>query len=84
MNQRIDAIYENGLLRPLIPLNLAEQQKVVLTVESNADSDWLDHDAVKWAEAEGDPSISLEEVRSRLAKIRGSLADVIIAERGEY
>lgn len=84
MKQEIDAIYENGLFRPLEPLSLPDQQRVVLTVESGADQDWLDQEAVAWATSEGDPSIPLEEVRKRLARIEGSLADVVISERGEY
>jgi predicted DNA-binding antitoxin AbrB/MazE fold protein len=84
MIQKIDALYENGLLRPLEPLNLPDQQRVSVTVESGADDDWLDHDALAWAKEEGDPSISLADVRQRLSKCMGSLSDVVIAERGEY
>jgi hypothetical protein len=32
----------------------------------------------------GDPTISLAEIRRRVAKIGGSLSDVVVAERGEY
>lgn len=34
-----DAIYENGLLRPLSPLNLAEKQQVSLTLGNGAAAD---------------------------------------------
>jgi predicted DNA-binding antitoxin AbrB/MazE fold protein len=84
MRQSIDAIYEDGVLRPLVPLNLADHEQVSLVVESGADQDWVDRDAVAWASQEGDASISLEDVRRRLAKSKGSLSDVVIAERGEY
>jgi predicted DNA-binding antitoxin AbrB/MazE fold protein len=84
MKQRIDAIYENGVLQPLEPLNLPEHERVSITVESANDEDWLDHDAMRMAEAEGDPSIPLEAVRKALASIPGSLAETVIAERGEY
>ena len=84
MRQSIDAIYENGVLRPLVPLNLADHEQVSVIVESGAEEDWLDREAWAWASAEGDPSISLEDVRRRLAKIKGSLSEVVIAERGEY
>jgi predicted DNA-binding antitoxin AbrB/MazE fold protein len=84
MKQRIDAVYENGLLRPLEPLNLPDRQPVSLIVETSSNEDWLDHDAVAWAKSEGDPNISLDDVRRRLAKLSGSLSDVVIAERGEY
>jgi predicted DNA-binding antitoxin AbrB/MazE fold protein len=34
MSQQIDAIYENGMLRPLVPLVLPDQTRVKLTVEA--------------------------------------------------
>jgi len=83
MRQRIDAIFENGLLRPLEPINLPDHEHVSLIVESGGDDDWLDHDAITWAQQEGDPAISLDEVRRCLAKLTGSLSDLVIAERGE-
>jgi predicted DNA-binding antitoxin AbrB/MazE fold protein len=33
MNLTIDAVFENGVLRPLQPLPLADQQRVRVTVE---------------------------------------------------
>ncbi|MCI0333462.1 MAG: antitoxin family protein [Planctomycetes bacterium] len=84
MRQKIDAMYENGLLRPLEPLNLPDRERVSVTVESAGVDDWIDRDAMEWARREGDPTIPLEEVRQRLAKITGSLSDLVIAERGEY
>lgn len=84
MRQKIDAVYENGLLKPLEPLDLSEHERVSITVESRGGDDWLDHEALDWARQEGDPSISLDELRRRLSALSGSLADLVIAERGEY
>ena len=84
MKQKVDAVYENGLLRPLEPLNLADRERVSVTVETPAAGDWVDQDAVEWARREGGPAISLEEVRRRLSKLSGSFSDLVIAERGEY
>jgi predicted DNA-binding antitoxin AbrB/MazE fold protein len=84
MKRKIDAIYENGLLRPLEPLDLADQQQVSLTVESGVRNNWVDQEAVQYATAEGDASIPLEDVRGRLAQLSGSLAELVTAERGEY
>ena len=84
MRQTIDAVYENGVLRPLAPLNLPDHEQVSVIVESRVDESWIDLDALAWARLEGDASISLEDVRRRLAKSNGSLADAVIAERGEY
>jgi predicted DNA-binding antitoxin AbrB/MazE fold protein len=38
MIAEIEAIYENGVLRPLGPLSLSEKQKVTLTIASEAES----------------------------------------------
>ena len=84
MKQTIHAIYENGLLRPLEPLNIPDQERVSVTVECGAGDEWLDHDAMELARREGDPAISLEDVRRRLSVIQGNLSDVITAERGDY
>jgi predicted DNA-binding antitoxin AbrB/MazE fold protein len=37
MSQHIQAIFEGGLLRPLEPLNLREQEVVVLSIEKAED-----------------------------------------------
>lgn len=34
MSQQIDAIYDNGVLRPLVPLLLPDQTRVKVTVEA--------------------------------------------------
>jgi predicted DNA-binding antitoxin AbrB/MazE fold protein len=83
MTQRVDAIYEDGLLRPLRPLDLPDGERVSVTVESAVGDKWLDHDVMEWARQEGDPTISLDDVRHRLAGIHGSLSDLVIAERRE-
>ena len=84
MEQQFDAIYENGQFRPLVPLDIPNHQRVSITVTTGSYDDLLDRDAMRLAEAEGDPTIPLEEVRRRLASISGSLSDTVIAERGEY
>ena len=84
MKQTIDAIYENGLLRPLEPLHLPERKRVRVTIDSVTGEDWRDADVLEWAGQQGVANISLDEVRQRLAKLNGSLSDLVIAERGEY
>ncbi|MDZ4779012.1 MAG: antitoxin family protein [Planctomycetia bacterium] len=81
MKQTFDAIYENGLLRPLEPLNLTDHERVSVTVESSGEGQWLDVEAIDWASKEGDATISVEEVRSRLAKLGSSLSESVIVER---
>src|SRR2546422_11136633 len=85
MAREIDAIYENGVLRPLAPLDLEEQQRVRITIDNGHPlADLLDTEFMEWCarKAAGDVP-SIEEVRQMLSKIKGSMADVIIAERDE-
>ena len=88
MPLRIDAVYENGVLRPLQPLGLKEHERVVVSVtkatgESKGPRLAVDYIERLKRELGDDPIPSLEEVRSRLSKIPGSMADEIIAQRGE-
>ncbi|HUY33653.1 MAG TPA: antitoxin family protein [Pirellulales bacterium] len=94
MNKPFQAIYEAGVLKPLEPLLLAEHELVSLVVEQRngavrkgeaaGQDDWVDHDAVAIAEREGQGAIPLDQLREQLKSISGSLADVVITERGEY
>jgi predicted DNA-binding antitoxin AbrB/MazE fold protein len=84
MRQRVDAVYENGVLRPLEPLELSDHERVCVTVESVGLDIWLDLDVVEWAASEADASIPLDDVRSRLSTFSGSLSELIIAERGDF
>ena len=90
MAQQVEAIYENGLLRPLQPLDLKESERVHLSVSpENPDpnDDFVDHAMVAYARAhvaglENIPTI--EEVREMLSQVKGSMSEAIIAGRGEY
>jgi predicted DNA-binding antitoxin AbrB/MazE fold protein len=77
MRERIEVVYENGVLRPLTPLpeQFREHQQLVVTIEgANGTDDWL---------ADADPGASLEAVRQALAKIPGTLAGAVDAGREE-
>ena len=87
MIQQVEAVFEQGVLRPLEPLTLKESQRVKVTISdadvalSRPDSEFL-----KWAQAEvaAMPRIpSLEEVQQIMSKIPGSLAEDFAAEREE-
>lgn len=84
MLHTLTAVYEHGILRPLEPLNLPDQTRVELTLQTDTSTDIQDEDAFELANREGDESIELHEVRQRLASIPGSLAESVISERGEY
>jgi predicted DNA-binding antitoxin AbrB/MazE fold protein len=84
MISEFDAIYENGMLRPLVPLQLAEQERVKLTVKRDADESWLDVEYMDSCAAEADETITLESVRESLSKIKGSMDTAIDETRGEY
>ena len=88
MPLQVDAVYENGVLRPLQPLDLREHEHVTVSVvktdptpgRSRLDVEYIER-IRKELPAEAPPG--LEEVRRRLAKIPGSMAAEIVAERGE-
>jgi predicted DNA-binding antitoxin AbrB/MazE fold protein len=88
MTQEIEAIYQDGVFRPLQAVSLAESQtvKIIVSTSSPAESgrDW-DLLARAKAEVAGIPNIpSIQEVREMLSHIPGSLSRDVIAERGDY
>jgi predicted DNA-binding antitoxin AbrB/MazE fold protein len=88
MIQQVEAVYENGVLRPLAPIALSESQRVRITiVDPVAGHDLLDRDLLERAVAEvaGMHDLpTIEQVRTLLSTIPGPVADAVIAERGEY
>ena len=89
MPLQVDAVYENGVLRPLQPLDLREHEHVLVSVvktgvagRSNLAVEYIEKIKRELQDTEAPPG--LEEVRRRLAKIPGSMAAEIIAERGEH
>lgn len=88
MQQKVEAVYENGIFRPLEPALLREAEQVTLTItEPMAGRSHRDLDIVERARKEVDafgkiPSI--EELRSALAVIPGNLSEDVIRERGDY
>jgi len=89
MPLQVDAVYENGVLRPLQPLDLKEHEHVLVSVLKTAPTLGRSSIAVEYVEKikrelqDAEPIPGLEEVRRRLAKIPGSMAAEIIAERGK-
>lgn len=88
MPLQVDAVYENGVLRPLQPLDLREHEHVVVSVvKANApgrcslDVDYIEN--VKRELQAAEPAPGLDEVRRRLSKIPGSMATEMVADRGE-
>jgi hypothetical protein len=85
MEMQVDAVYENGVLRPLQPLGLAEHVHVSLTVIKAAsapgsppiDIAYLDNFQEELLHV--GPAPGIEEVRRRLSKIPGSMTEDFIA-----
>jgi predicted DNA-binding antitoxin AbrB/MazE fold protein len=86
MVQEIDAVYENGVLRPLTPVKLAESETVHVRISTEAEDPTVDVALIERCRAElaGKVVPSLEEVLRATASIPGNWSDDIIAERGEY
>ena len=86
MTKQVEAVYENGVLRPLEPLLLDEHQRVTVTVSAEEDplAPIIDHAFVERArkEVQAMGNIpNLEDVRKILSKIPGSLSEDIRIER---
>src|SRR5712692_5398384 len=79
MTIHVDAVYEQGMLRPLEPLPLEEHQRVTLTVSDVSEdplASMIDHALIERARKEVGAIgqiPSLEEVQRILSKIPGSL-----------
>jgi len=83
MQKTFEAVYENGVLRPLETLRLPNNLHVTVTIADLAANghdlaDYFSPD--EWETAAHDP-ISLEEVRKALSSIPGSLSDTVVASR---
>jgi predicted DNA-binding antitoxin AbrB/MazE fold protein len=88
MTKQVDAVYENGMLRLLEPLPLAEHQHVTVTVSDSAGGDplasMIDHDFLDRARKEVAAAKyipTLEEVQRMTANDPSSWTEAIIAER---
>jgi len=84
MRRQVEAVYENGVLRPLEPLPLQDRQRVTVRISDakcSRGEDWRDVAYMEKVAAEFQEDVSLEEVRRRLSKIPGSLTADFIAER---
>jgi len=85
MKKTFEAVYENGVLRPLESIGLVDRQHVRVSIADITDvhahiAAYFEPD--EWEAAKRD-DISLEDVRRALSSIRGSLSDTIIASREE-
>jgi predicted DNA-binding antitoxin AbrB/MazE fold protein len=85
MGMTFEAVYENGVLRPLESLALPNMQHVLVTicdapVTADDVADYFEPE--EWNAAKHD-DISLQDVRRALSSIPGSLADAVIASREE-
>lgn len=84
MKKTFPAVYENGVLRPLESLGLANCQCVQVSIadmpEGSGIAGYFEPD--EWEAARHD-DIGLEDVRRALSSIRGSLSGEVIASREE-
>ena len=87
ITRQVEAIYENGILRPLEPLGLDEHQQVTLRIIDSSDDPFRSYLDIGYMESvkkvvEGMDYIpSMEEVRAATSKDPTSWADAIIADR---
>ena len=86
MDRTLEAVYENGVLRPIVPLVLPEHQRVQVTIEEillPPDQEVLDSDYIRSLDQMEIPDVGLDEVRRALSTIPGTLTADFIEEREE-
>jgi predicted DNA-binding antitoxin AbrB/MazE fold protein len=87
MTRQVEAVYENGMLRPLEPLGLDEHQQVTLRIIDSSDDrlrSYLDLAYVESVTKEVDAMDhipSIDEVRAATSKDPASWAEAVIAGR---
>ena len=87
MTRQVEAVYENGMLRPLEPLGLDEHQQVTLRIIDSSDDPlrpYLDLAFVESVTKEVDAMDdipSIDEVRAATSKDPASWAEAVIAGR---
>jgi hypothetical protein len=85
MEKTIQAVYQDGVLRPLEPLPFEEQQQVTITISEGIEvspNPPLLVSSAEWAASAND-DISLDEVRKALSTIQGSLSEAVLEQRRE-
>jgi predicted DNA-binding antitoxin AbrB/MazE fold protein len=83
MAQRLQAVYEGGVLRPIEPLRLAENQLVSVILFDDTSEETLEFENPASFQALADGSVTVEAVRAALSNIPGSLDADFQAERDE-
>ena len=83
MARQLDAVYEHGVLRPLEPLALNDNQKVRLTLDENA-PDYAKRPSTRlsWEAPDGEPVNKRRDELRWLAKDSGSYAGEWVALDG--
>ena len=87
MTRQVEAVYENGMLRPLEPLGLDEHQQVTLRIIDSSDDpvrSYLDLAYLESVQKEVDAMDdipSIDEVRAATSKDPASWAEAVTAGR---
>jgi len=85
MTTNLRAVYENGVFRPLEPVPFREHELLNLTVSNgpSVPEELVDTDFLRDCQAQADDSVTIEQVRTALSKIPGSMAEEIRKERAD-
>ena len=83
MTIKVEAIYDNGVFRPVRRVALYNQERVTILIETL--DDFLDHEFLAKGQTElakMDHIPTVEETRELLRDVPGSFADEIVKARG--
>jgi predicted DNA-binding antitoxin AbrB/MazE fold protein len=87
MTLSVEAVYENGVLRPLEPLDLAEHQHVHVTIAPAArklPDEWVDHEFIEYCKRFRDDTVTVENVRRATASIPGLMSQAVREDRDDH
>ena len=80
MHRSVEAIYADGVFRPLEPVAVRERQRGTVTLD-DLEEGWLDTDYMDRCATEVREKVTLETTRHILSKIPESLTGEIRADR---
>lgn len=85
MTTKMKAVFRNGSLKLLEPVNFTEEELVTVTVSGEEDiNELIDHACMRRAALNADESVSIEWVRAYLtSQAPGKLSELVGQEREE-
>lgn len=85
MTIHVEAIYKDGVFRPVERVAIYDEERVTLIIEpmdNSNDHEYLARCQTEAAKRGDKPAPTIAEIRERLKDVPGSFGDLIVQERG--